>query len=147
MESANTPTELSAGVLEDDRLKITDLYPIILVPMSLNAHKGTLNSSSPPKKLKVNLHNETSVLVTWEPPEKPNGIIKNYKVYYDLWNNSTFHKSFNWKFVSTSASTHSTVLHHLLANSTYIIKILASNSLGDGLLSDSVKIFVGSKTG
>ena len=38
--------------------------------------------SSAPRFLKISSIGNTSLLLTWEPPDKPNGIITYYQVYY-----------------------------------------------------------------
>ncbi|KAG8193693.1 hypothetical protein JTE90_024054 [Oedothorax gibbosus] len=76
------------------------------------------------------------VLLRWSPPEKANGIIKNYEV--DCWNmvNETkvkiFHDLVPGKVIQYQAK-------HLLPNTTYFLQVFAYTEAGPGEASDIVK--------
>ncbi|VDK43321.1 unnamed protein product [Anisakis simplex] len=50
--------------------------------MPKEVQTGELAPSSPPQKVQARALNRNSILVRWDPPEKPNGLILGYKIYY-----------------------------------------------------------------
>jgi hypothetical protein len=65
-------------------------------------------------------NNWQSILVTWDPPQKPNGIIIYYMITVEK--NST----------KVSPQEHMHTFIKLLANTSYVFKVRASTSAGEG---------------
>ncbi|XP_072002591.1 phosphatidylinositol phosphatase PTPRQ isoform X1 [Engystomops pustulosus] len=76
----------------------------------------------------------TSVMVFWDPPLEPNGMITHYTVYaMDLYTNDAFH-------VITSNT--SMLLTGLKKYTDYKVRVTASNSAGESAVSEETNIFV-----
>jgi hypothetical protein len=69
-----TPSWLSNGVGKESSINITTLQTI---------------PDGPPVDINLNVTTSYSVLISWEPPESPNGIITNYTLYIDYTNESS----------------------------------------------------------
>lgn len=92
--------------------------------------------SSPPLHLRAHMLNPDTMLVEWEPPEEPNGQIRGYRLFYS--SNPAAPLS-SWQKQPTDGS-HQTSLDHLEPGTTYGLRVLAFNSVGEGPLSDLLQI-------
>ncbi|ELU00302.1 hypothetical protein CAPTEDRAFT_229069 [Capitella teleta] len=97
---------------------------------------GELAPGSPPQNVRAQPVSSSTVVVQWEEPRIPNGMIKGYKVYYtptpdipiSLW---TIHNVDNSRL---------TTISNLLTNRTYTIRVLAFTDIGVGPLSDAIQV-------
>ena len=65
-----------------------------------------------------------SILVTWNPPLTPNGVLTQYTIYFD-----------ETPVLSVDGGTTSSVVEGLSANTEYGVRVSASTKVGEGLLS------------
>ncbi|XP_045079207.1 receptor-type tyrosine-protein phosphatase F isoform X1 [Coregonus clupeaformis] len=93
---------------------------------------GEQAPSSPPLNVKVRKLSISNIMVQWEPPEKPNGQIMGYRVYYDTDKNVPLRW---WKKHSTDDST-VTIISGLYPDATYNLRVLGFTSVGVGPPSD-----------
>uniref|UniRef100_A0A915KHB3 protein-tyrosine-phosphatase n=1 Tax=Romanomermis culicivorax TaxID=13658 RepID=A0A915KHB3_ROMCU len=94
-----------------------------------------------PKKVLSRPLTATNVVVQWEPPDKPNGRILAYKVYY---NYREIEPYTSWPFKEISEGSMAQI-SDLKPEKLYTIKVQAKNSIGYGPVSDSVMVYT--KTG
>uniref|UniRef100_H3B5H2 Protogenin n=1 Tax=Latimeria chalumnae TaxID=7897 RepID=H3B5H2_LATCH len=95
--------------------------------------------SSPPVGVKVTLIEEDTALVSWKPPEDPKTIVNRYTILY------ASRKAWiagEWQVLHREGSITMALLENLLAGNVYIVKISASNSIGEGPFSDIVEFGV-----
>ena len=96
---------------------------------------GTVTSavpSSPVNVLVVDADN-TSLLLMWDPPTIPNGIILSYRVeYFGVETTSTVNSSFYDVRDKTVYNVASTFIYDLVPFSTYNITVAAATSIGEG---------------
>ncbi|KHN75525.1 Tyrosine-protein phosphatase Lar-like [Toxocara canis] len=86
----HVPAELTNTVITD--LEPYQLYEISVlavntigrgvVTMPKEVQTGELPPSTPAQKVQARALNRNSILVRWDPPEKPNGLITGYNIYY-----------------------------------------------------------------
>ncbi|XP_056019779.1 receptor-type tyrosine-protein phosphatase F-like isoform X15 [Ostrea edulis] len=92
---------------------------------------------TPPRYVTAKALNPTTVSVSWLPPEKPNGIIQGYRVFYTLqadlpiilWNNK-----------EVQSNSNETIITGLKPNDTYTICVLAYSSKGEGPVSQLITV-------
>ncbi|XP_019386829.1 PREDICTED: receptor-type tyrosine-protein phosphatase F isoform X8 [Crocodylus porosus] len=102
----------------------------------VEARTGEQAPSSPPLKVQARMLSASTMLVQWEPPEEPNGLIRGYRVYYT----TDPHLSLSmWQKHNTDDS-HLTTVGSLITGTTYSIRVLAFTSVGDGPPSDSIQV-------
>ena len=88
--------------------------------------------SAPVNVLVVDADN-TSLLLMWDPPTIPNGIILSYRVeYFGVETTSTVNSSFYDVMDITVYNMTSTFIYELVPFSTYNITVAASTSIGEG---------------
>ena len=96
---------------------------------------GTVTSavpSAPVNVLVVDADN-TSLLLMWDPPTIPNGIILSYRVeYFGVETTSTVNSSFYNVRDKTVYNVASTFIYDLVPFSTYNITVAAATSIGEG---------------
>lgn len=78
----------------------------------------------------------TTMIVQWEEPVEPNGLIRGYRVYYTM---EPEHPVGNWQKHNVDDSLLTTV-GSLLEDETYTVRVLAFTSVGDGPLSDPIQV-------
>ncbi|XP_060100400.1 phosphatidylinositol phosphatase PTPRQ [Heteronotia binoei] len=89
--------------------------------------------SDPPKNIRYTNLTSSSIQIFWNPPQKPNGIIRFYSVYYKN-DSEIYTQNFTSYAVDTGADniTLSTVLNNLAKWSHYVLWLAASTAFGDG---------------
>ncbi|VDM91841.1 unnamed protein product, partial [Onchocerca ochengi] len=83
---------------------------------------------SAPQKVQARALSRSSILVRWEPPEKPNGQITGYIVHYTDLEPTTSHSL--WKTHETKSDELITTIANLKFESTYYIHVQAKNAKG-----------------
>ncbi|KAM8980513.1 phosphatidylinositol phosphatase PTPRQ isoform 3-T4 [Sarcophilus harrisii] len=99
--------------------------------------------SDPPKDVHYANLTSSSIILFWDPPSKPNGIIQYYSVYYQN-NSGTFMQNFTLHdIVSFSDNmTISAVIENLAVFSYYVFWVTASTSMGNGnKTSDAIQVY------
>uniref|UniRef100_A0A8C6VMG6 Receptor-type tyrosine-protein phosphatase F n=1 Tax=Naja naja TaxID=35670 RepID=A0A8C6VMG6_NAJNA len=102
----------------------------------VEARTGEQAPSSPPLKVQARMLSASTMLVQWEQPEEPNGLIRGYRVYYTT--DSHLPLSM-WQKHNTDDS-HLTTVGSLITETTYSIRVLAFTSVGDGPPSDVIQV-------
>ncbi|XP_060934461.1 protein tyrosine phosphatase receptor type Fa isoform X6 [Limanda limanda] len=92
--------------------------------------------SSPPLQVQARMLSSSTMLVQWEPPEEPNGLILGYKVYYSSTHNTPLSA---WQKHNTDNS-QLTTISGLTTDITYSLRVLGFTSVGDGPSSDVLQI-------
>lgn len=102
----------------------------------VEARTGEQAPSSPPLKVQARMLSASTMLVQWEQPEEPNGLIRGYRVYYT----TDPHLQLSmWQKHNTDDSLLTTV-GNLITGTTYSIRVLAFTSVGDGPPSDVIQV-------
>ncbi|XP_032073554.1 receptor-type tyrosine-protein phosphatase F isoform X2 [Thamnophis elegans] len=102
----------------------------------VEARTGEQAPSSPPLKVQARMLSASTMLVQWEQPEEPNGLIRGYRVYYT----TDPHLPLSmWQKHNTDDS-HLTTVGSLITETTYSIRVLAFTSVGDGPPSDVIQV-------
>ncbi|XP_074076905.1 phosphatidylinositol phosphatase PTPRQ-like isoform X2 [Macrotis lagotis] len=99
--------------------------------------------SDPPKEVHYANLTSSSIILFWDPPSKPNGIIQYYSVYYQN-NSGIFMQNFTLHdIVSFSDNmTISAVIENLAIFSYYVFWVTASTSVGNGnKTSDIIQVY------
>uniref|UniRef100_A0A8D0DYK3 Receptor-type tyrosine-protein phosphatase F n=1 Tax=Salvator merianae TaxID=96440 RepID=A0A8D0DYK3_SALMN len=102
----------------------------------VGARTGEQAPSSPPLKVQARMLSASTMLVQWEQPEEPNGLIRGYRVYYTIDPHLPLSM---WQKHNTDDS-HLTTVGNLITGTTYSIRVLAFTSVGDGPPSDVIQI-------
>ncbi|XP_056302888.1 receptor-type tyrosine-protein phosphatase S [Danio aesculapii] len=102
------------------------------------ARTGEQAPASPPRNIQARIISSSAVMVRWDEPEEPNGLIKGYRVYYTLEPSLPVSA---WQIQHVQDSTITTV-QSLLPSETYTIRVLAFTAVGDGPFSDPVHVKV-----
>ncbi|KAF7254415.1 Receptor-type tyrosine-protein phosphatase F, partial [Varanus komodoensis] len=102
----------------------------------VEARTGEQAPSSPPLKVKARMLSASTMLVQWEHPEEPNGLIRGYRVYYTIDPHLPLSM---WQKHNTDDSLLTTV-GSLITGTTYSIRVLAFTSVGDGPPSDVIQV-------
>nr|XP_060629306.1 receptor-type tyrosine-protein phosphatase F isoform X8 [Anolis sagrei ordinatus] len=102
----------------------------------VEARTGEQAPSSAPLKVQARMLSASTMLVQWEQPEEPNGLIRGYRVYYTI--DSHLPLSM-WQKHNTDDS-HLTTVGSLITGTTYSIRVLAFTSVGDGPPSEIIQV-------
>ncbi|XP_070366211.1 receptor-type tyrosine-protein phosphatase F isoform X12 [Equus asinus] len=103
---------------------------------AVRARTGEQAPSSPPRRVQARMLSSSTMLVQWEPPEEPNGLVRGYRVYYTPDSRrplSAWHKH------NTDAGLLTTV-GSLLPGITYSLRVLAFTAVGDGPPSPTIQV-------
>lgn len=103
---------------------------------AVRARTGEQAPSSPPRRVQARMLSASTMLVQWEPPEEPNGLVRGYRVYYTPDSRrplSAWHKH------NTDAGLLTTV-GSLLPGITYSLRVLAFTTVGDGPPSPTIQV-------
>ncbi|XP_005410727.1 PREDICTED: receptor-type tyrosine-protein phosphatase F isoform X5 [Chinchilla lanigera] len=103
---------------------------------AVRARTGEQAPSSPPRRVQARMLSASTMLVQWEPPEEPNGMVRGYRVYYTPDSRrplSAWHKH------NTDAGLLTTV-GSLLPGITYSLRVLAFTAVGDGPPSPTIQV-------
>ena len=84
----------------------------------------------PPSNVAINPQTSRSLLLSWDPPTQPNGVITGY-------NYSCYQVESN-EIITGSVTSTSTVIHQLLPNTNYYCSVSASTLAGVGPSSPTV---------
>ncbi|XP_053431885.1 receptor-type tyrosine-protein phosphatase F isoform X17 [Nycticebus coucang] len=103
---------------------------------AVRARTGEQAPSSPPRRVQARMLSASTMLVQWEPPEEPNGLVRGYRIYYTPDSRrplSAWHKH------NTDAGLLTTV-GSLLPGITYSLRVLAFTAVGDGPPSPTMQV-------
>ncbi|XP_073713759.1 receptor-type tyrosine-protein phosphatase S-like isoform X5 [Misgurnus anguillicaudatus] len=104
----------------------------------VEARTGEQAPASPPRNIQARIISQNAVMVRWDEPEEPNGLIKGYRVYYTM---DPSQPMSNWQIHNVQDSVITTI-NSLVPSETYTIRVLAFTSVGDGPFSDPVHVKV-----
>ncbi|XP_052602827.1 receptor-type tyrosine-protein phosphatase S isoform X13 [Peromyscus californicus insignis] len=103
---------------------------------SVVTRTGEQAPASAPRNVQARMLSATTMIVQWEEPVEPNGLIRGYRVYYTM---EPEHPVGNWQKHNVDDSLLTTV-GSLLEDETYTVRVLAFTSVGDGPLSDPIQV-------
>ncbi|XP_050996782.1 protogenin [Acomys russatus] len=95
--------------------------------------------TGPPVGVKVTLIEDDTALVSWKPPDGPETVVTRYTILY------ASRKAWiagEWQVLHREGAITMALLENLVAGNVYIIKISASNEVGEGPFSNSVELAV-----
>ncbi|BFZ00058.1 hypothetical protein BsWGS_03097 [Bradybaena similaris] len=92
---------------------------------------------SPPENVMARAASATTVIVTWDEPKIPNGIIQGYKVFYTT---SPEEPIFFWTQQEVKNENRMATITGLTPNVTYTISVLAYSSIGQGPMSHPIQV-------
>ncbi|XP_025110641.1 receptor-type tyrosine-protein phosphatase S-like isoform X6 [Pomacea canaliculata] len=92
---------------------------------------------TPPRNIRARAASSTTIVVSWDEPEIPNGIIQGYKVFYTL---KPEDPVFFWEQQEVKNDNRLTTISGLEPNQTYTISILAYSSIGPGPMSHPIQV-------
>ncbi|XP_062861080.1 protogenin A [Trichomycterus rosablanca] len=93
----------------------------------------------PPAAVRVTLIERDTALVSWKPPDEPNVAVTRYTILYAsrrAW------LAGEWQIQQKEGSTNMALLENLEAGNVYLVKVSASNQMGDGPFSAAVELTV-----
>ncbi|XP_052090699.1 tyrosine-protein phosphatase Lar-like isoform X2 [Mytilus californianus] len=91
---------------------------------------------TPPKNVRAEALSPLTVLVRWDEPAKPNGIIKGYKIFYTLEPDLPITLWTTLDVPLPQANQRQATITELKPNKTYSLCVLAYSTLGEGPISD-----------
>ncbi|XP_058138014.1 receptor-type tyrosine-protein phosphatase S isoform X9 [Dasypus novemcinctus] len=103
---------------------------------SVVTRTGEQAPASAPRNVQARMLSSTTMIIQWEEPVEPNGLIRGYRVYYTM---EPEHPVGNWQKHNVDDSLLTTV-GSLLEDETYTVRVLAFTSVGDGPLSDPIQV-------
>ncbi|KAK6188600.1 hypothetical protein SNE40_004745 [Patella caerulea] len=92
---------------------------------------------SAPRNVRARAASSTTIVVSWNQPEIPNGAIQGYKVFYSLTPEKPI---FFWDSQEVTNNNQVTTISNLKPNETYTITVLAYSSIGQGPMSHPVQV-------
>ncbi|XP_075711326.1 protogenin [Rhinoderma darwinii] len=95
--------------------------------------------SSPPVGVKVTLIEENTALVSWKPPDGLELAVTRYTILYACRKDWA---AGHWQVMHRDGAITMALLENLLLGNIYLVKISASNEVGDGPFSNSVELNV-----
>ncbi|MBZ3881722.1 Protogenin [Sciurus carolinensis] len=110
-------------------------------PWSPVVYHSTLPEApaGPPVGVKVTLIEDDTALVSWKPPDGPETVVTRYTILY------ASRKAWiagEWQVLHREGAITMALLENLVAGNVYIVKISASNEVGEGPFSNSVELAV-----
>ncbi|XP_020950586.1 protogenin isoform X3 [Sus scrofa] len=110
-------------------------------PWSPVVYHSTLPEApaGPPVGVKVTLIEDDTALVSWKPPDGPETVVTRYTILY------ASRKAWiagEWQVLHREGAITMALLENLVAGNIYIVKISASNEVGEGPFSNSVELAV-----
>ncbi|XP_023984532.1 protogenin isoform X2 [Physeter macrocephalus] len=110
-------------------------------PWSPVVYHSTLPEApaGPPVGVKVTLIEDDTALVSWKPPDGPETVVTHYTILY------ASRKAWiagEWQVLHREGAITMALLENLVAGNIYIVKISASNEVGEGPFSNSVELAV-----
>nr|XP_031545674.1 receptor-type tyrosine-protein phosphatase S [Vicugna pacos] len=103
---------------------------------SVVTRTGEQAPASAPRNVQARMLSATTMIIQWEEPVEPNGLIRGYRIYYTT---EPEHPVGNWQKHNVDDSLLTTV-GSLLQDETYTVRVLAFTSVGDGPLSDPIQV-------
>ncbi|XP_027982035.1 receptor-type tyrosine-protein phosphatase S isoform X3 [Eumetopias jubatus] len=103
---------------------------------SVVTRTGEQAPASAPRNVQARMLSATTMIIQWEEPVEPNGLIRGYRIYYTM---EPEHPVGNWQKHNVDDSLLTTV-GSLLEDETYTVRVLAFTSVGDGPLSDPIQV-------
>uniref|UniRef100_A0A8C4NM54 Tyrosine-protein phosphatase non-receptor type 20 n=1 Tax=Eptatretus burgeri TaxID=7764 RepID=A0A8C4NM54_EPTBU len=103
---------------------------------SVNAHTGERAFASPPRHLKAQMLTAGKALVSWQAPADPAGHLVGYKVY---WTDDADLPISSWEKQDVSVAL-MTTLSSLSTTHSYVVRVRAVTSEGDGLISSPIQL-------
>ncbi|XP_030046271.1 protogenin [Microcaecilia unicolor] len=98
--------------------------------------------TSPPVGIKVTLIEDNAALVSWKPPEDLETAVTRYTILY------ASRKAWiagEWQVLHREGTITMALLENLVPGNVYLVKLSASNEVGEGPFSNSVELTVGGK--
>ncbi|BFZ17029.1 hypothetical protein BsWGS_20067 [Bradybaena similaris] len=92
---------------------------------------------SPPENVLARAASATTVVVTWDEPKIPNGVIQGYKVFYTQQPGEPI---FFWEMQEVKSDTRLATITNLTPNVTYSITVLAYSTIGQGPMSHPIQV-------
>ncbi|XP_039540111.1 protogenin A [Pimephales promelas] len=138
----------------DQSLMVSDLDPNTNYEFAVRLHVDQLSSpwspvvyqttlpeapSRAPAGLKVTLIEGDSALVSWKPPDEPNMAVTHYTILYAsrrAW------AAGEWQILQREGSVTMALLENLQSGQVYLVKVSASNQMGDGPFSPAAEVTV-----
>ncbi|CAB1322609.1 unnamed protein product, partial [Coregonus sp. 'balchen'] len=111
-------------------------------PWSLVVFQRTLPAapSHPPEGVRVSLIEDSTALVSWREPEGNNLAVTHYTILYA---SQRAWLAGHWQTLQREGSNTMVLLEHLEPGNVYLVKISASNQVGDGPFSATVELALG----
>ncbi|XP_034032090.1 protogenin B-like [Thalassophryne amazonica] len=102
-------------------------------------HHQTLPAApgQPPAGVRVTLIEDDTALVSWREPTEPNAVVTHYTILYASQKAWTAGR---WQTIQREGSHTMALLEKLESGSVYLVKICASNQVGDGPFSDIIEL-------
>ncbi|XP_050319811.1 tyrosine-protein phosphatase Lar isoform X3 [Bactrocera neohumeralis] len=97
---------------------------------------GETKMESAPRNVQVRPLSSSTMVITWEPPETPNGQVTGYKVYYTT-NPNQPEASWDSQMVDNSELT---TISELTPHAIYTVRVQAYTSMGAGPMSTPVQV-------
>ncbi|XP_055852475.1 tyrosine-protein phosphatase Lar isoform X5 [Episyrphus balteatus] len=97
---------------------------------------GGAKMESAPRNVQVRPLSSSTMVITWEPPETPNGQVTGYKVYYTT-NSNQPEASWDSQMVDNSELT---TISELTPHAIYTVRVQAFTSMGAGPMSTPVQV-------
>uniref|UniRef100_W5LPE9 Protogenin n=1 Tax=Astyanax mexicanus TaxID=7994 RepID=W5LPE9_ASTMX len=110
-------------------------------PWSPVVYQSTLPDAPamPPASVKVTLIEGDTALVSWKPPNEPNIAVTRYTILYAsrrAW------VAGEWQILQREGSITMALLENLQPGNVYLVKVSASNQIGDGPFSPAVELHI-----
>uniref|UniRef100_A0A4W6BSB8 Protogenin n=1 Tax=Lates calcarifer TaxID=8187 RepID=A0A4W6BSB8_LATCA len=93
----------------------------------------------PPSNVKVTLIEEDTALVSWKPPDEPNIAVTHYTILYASRNEWI---AGEWQVLQREGTITMALLENLRPGQVYLVKVSASNNMGDGPFSHTAELSV-----
>ncbi|KAM3625132.1 uncharacterized protein V6R79_007308 [Siganus canaliculatus] len=138
----------------EQSLLVRDLEPNTKYEFAIRLHIDQLSSpwspvvyqstfpeapTSPPSNVKVTLIEEDTALVSWKPPDEPSVAVTHYTVLYA--SRQTWIAG-EWQVLQREGTITMALLENLKPGQVYLVKVSASNNMGDGPFSHTVELTV-----
>ncbi|KAM4597248.1 protogenin A [Fundulus diaphanus] len=151
LQNASLVLYLQTG---EQRLLVRDLEPNTKYEFAVRLHIDQLSSpwspvvyhstfpeapTLPPSNIKVTLIEEDTALVSWKLPDEPNVAVTHYTILYASRNAWIAGK---WQVLQREGSITMALLENLSPGQVYLVKVSASNDMGDGPFSNVVELAV-----
>jgi netrin-G3 ligand len=105
---------------------------------ALRVTTAQLAPSSPPREVRASPLSASTILVQWEAPQTPNGIVRGYNIYYS--NTPSQNLSFWYKHSVEDGTQRLTTISDLNPDQTYSIRASAFTAIGEGPASTAVQV-------